>query len=91
MILFYIYKSVPDSAIIREASSCSRWEQILRARHYTKRNLKTFSSKWDFSTKSSPSVLKESCRRGGRKSLRATCDGTHQEYKTFQINREKLI
>ena len=32
----YTHRSVPYSAIIRETSSCSRWEQIQRpiARHY---------------------------------------------------------
>jgi len=43
---------LPHTAILREASSCSRWEQ-------TPWNLGTLSPKWDDAIKPLPSGLKE--------------------------------
>lgn len=48
------------SVIIKEDSSCSRWEQTQRltARHYTQRESETHSPKWDVSSKVLPSELR---------------------------------
>ena len=83
MIFCYTHRSVNmDSDVIREASSCSRSEQIQRptARHYAKRDLGTFNSKWDVSSKSLAGG------RGGRKSgIASRGDGGHQENTGLQI------
>ncbi|CAO2635727.1 hypothetical protein LEMLEM_LOCUS23248 [Lemmus lemmus] len=59
------------SAIIREASSCSRWEQIQRCTDTMQRvrDFGSLSSKGDVSIKSLSSGLKESSRRGGRRNV----------------------
>jgi hypothetical protein len=61
MIFCYTQRSVPCSAIIQEAFSCSRWEQIQKptARHYAEKDLGTHSSKWGVSINSLPSELRE--------------------------------
>jgi hypothetical protein len=67
---------MPCSAIIREASSCSRWEQIETNSQtvFRVRDLGTLSPN-DVAIKSLPSGLRELCRRKGRKSVRARGDG----------------
>lgn len=69
MTLCYIHRPGSHSAIIREASSYKRWELLC-----TVRNLGTLSSKWDAFSKLLPSGFRESCERGGRKSVRARGD-----------------
>jgi hypothetical protein len=56
MIFCYIHRSVPYSATIREASFCSRREQMQRltVRHYLERVLRTLSSKWESPPNPSP-------------------------------------
>jgi hypothetical protein len=48
------------------------------AQHYMERE-----PKLEVSIKSLPSELRESCRRGDRKSVRARGDGAHQENKAL--------
>ena len=58
----YIHRSVPCSAIIREASSYNKWEQIEKhtAKHNTENErLGTLSFKWNNSTNPIPSGFKK--------------------------------
>ena len=67
-----------SSAIIREVTSCSRWQQNQRPHPDNElrvRDLGTHSPKQDVSIKS--------CRRGDGKSVRAMEDGGLQGNKTF--------
>lgn len=84
MTLCYIHRPGSYSAIIREASSCRRWELWC-----TVRNLGTLNSKWDAFIKLLPSGFRESCERGGRKSVRVRGDGGHHENKALCINMSR--
>lgn len=71
MAFWYTHRSVPCSAINREASSWSRWKQIQRTtgRQYSEsRELGTFSPKWDGSIKSLLRVLRNLLKRRQRES-----------------------
>lgn len=61
----YTQRSVPCSAITREAFSYSRWEQIRRptARRYSE-NERSWNAQAKLSIKSFLSRLREPCRRG---------------------------
>ena len=64
---------------MREASPCSRWEQIQRptTRQYAESE-GTLSLKWDISIKSHTSQARELHRREGWKNVRARGHGGHQ-------------
>lgn len=80
----YTHRSVSCSAIIREASFCSRWEQILPDIMQRLRDLGTPRPKWDVSIKSLPSALREPHGWGGRKSVRTRGDRGQRENKVVK-------
>jgi hypothetical protein len=53
-------------------------------------DLETFSPKWDVSIKSLPSGLREHCRKGGRKSVRAREEVEYQGNRHFGYNKADL-
>lgn len=78
-------RSVPCPAIIRDGSSCSRWEPIKRLTAgqcaESKRPLSTHSLINGMPIKLLPSGLKELCKREDRKSLIASEDEDTKETK----------
>lgn len=76
MTFCYTHRPVPCSAIIREASCCSRWEQIQRP---TAGQVCREWETWDVSIQAPPLGHRELCERGDRKSLRARGDGGHHQ------------
>ena len=84
------HRSVPCSAIIREASSCSSWEQIQRAtarQCAESEELRIPTPKWDVSVRSLPSGIRDIWGTGGGKSLGAHGNEGHQENKALYIKR----
>jgi hypothetical protein len=77
MIFGYAHRLAACSAIIREASSCSRWDKYRDTPPpsltlYRVRDLGTLSPKWDVSIKFLPSELGEPQGRGDGNCVRAT-------------------
>ena len=80
MTFCYTHRSVPCSAMIREASSCNSWEQTeTHSQIYTE-------SRTPWNTQVFPSGFKEPRGRGDGNSVRDRGHGGHQENKAFWIN-----
>ena len=88
----YTHRPVPCSAILREASSCSRQEQYRDPQPdnvQSVRDLGTSSPKPNVSIKSLPSRLKELWGRGGGKCKGQSRCGTSMT-QTLKINMSKV-
>ena len=77
MIFYYIHRSVFCSSIIREASSCSKWEQVQRpkARQYAESESETLGH--------STSPRGSGNFAGSGKSVKVKGNERHQEVKAF--------
>ena len=74
---YYTHRSVPHSAIIREASFSNKQNKNTEThrRYAENMRLETLGPK---PVKSLPLCLSEACERGGRKSVRVRGDEGHQ-------------
>lgn len=89
MMILYTCRAMPYSVIIKGPFSCCTYEQIKRntARQYTERDFESHNYKWNVGIKSSPSVLTEPHRRGGRKSIGQ--EGTKESKRTIPSKTDK--
>ena len=89
MIFCYTHRSVPYPPSPERlppgtnGNMCRDEQSDVRERGERKRE-----SKWEVSIKSLHSELRESCRRGGRKIVRARGDGGHQEKKPSESTKQ---